>query len=71
MFVIWSWALAGVREREVLWWDIYVTRQARHRSVGGPMKGLPGEHEGQQQLPVLAPPVWEPLLDDFCFGAGL
>ena len=36
-------------------------------SVGGGVKGLPNEGEGQQQLPVLAPSIWEQSLDGFEF----
>ena len=35
------------------------------------MKRLPGEEKGQQQLSVLAPSVWELVLDVCNFGAGL
>ena len=38
-------------------------------SVGGTVKGLPREGEGQQQVSVLAPSVWEQSLDVFNFGA--
>lgn len=39
--------------------------------IGDALKRLPSKEEGHQQLLVLAPSVWEPLLDDFSFGPSL
>lgn len=44
-----------------------MARQVQSPRVGGVVKGLPREGEGQQQLSVLAPSMWEQLLDIFNF----
>jgi len=45
--------------------------QVQSSNVGGSVKGVAEEDEGQQQLSVLAPSVWEQLLDMGSFGAGV
>lgn len=63
------WVSARCSKRPGALCNSKMARKVHSPSDGGALKGLPREGEGQEQLAVLAPSVWEQSLDTF--GAWL